>query len=237
MAFYQLKPKDVTSSFVLSFPLGTAAAGNNTDADSDGITDPAEAIGDAFSLYNGTAANNTLLTNNNQWLDWESANNADQPFMYCNFDLPQLRPTPERGYGFLSTAVEAQRFRVWARADATGGAELRGNIGVSIDGNTVLFNNLTQGTISDANGNGFGGNEWRFQNNAVGIYFDYTWTADPALVDVDATNIHFFIEQTSGGGPGTGNPLRRHLEIGAVEWYAQFNDPLPYAPKTRVYFI
>lgn len=222
MAFYQILPKTITSSFALNVTGGVAA------------------IDDPFLAYTGAAGNNALQTNDGLWLTYNGAGSTDEPFFYCNFDLPQLRTIPARGYGFLSTAANAQRFRVWLRKNATGGSNPSVAIGVSIDGNTIQFDSRTSGTVRNAAGTtqtASGGSNAAPVSNTTGEYFDYTWTVDPLVVDTDATTVHLVLFQYDGGGPGQGTPQRRRFEIGAVEWYAQFNDPVPYDPKTTVYFF
>lgn len=231
MAFYQIKPKTITSSGFLDVTGGVAA------------------IDDPFLTYTGAVGNNALQTNDGLWLTFNGVGSIDEPFLYCNFDLPQLRTIPERGYGFLSTANQAQRFRVWLRKNATGGADPSVAIGVSIDGNTILFDSRTTGTAPATSGivrNASGATVTDGPPNnlnaavvtdATGQYFDYAWTVDPLLIDTDATTVHLVLFQYNGGGSGQGTPQRRRFEIGAVEWYAQFNDPVPYNPKTTVYFF
>lgn len=229
MAFYQIKPKTITSSFALD------------------VTGGVSAIDDPFFAYTTPppATNNALQTNDGLWLTFNGIGSNDEPFLYCNFDLPQLRTIPERGYGFLSTANQAQRFRVWLRKNATGGNDPSVAIGVSIDGNTIQFDSRTTATatptptgiVRNSTGTATLSGQGASVSDITGQYFDYTWTVDPLVVDTDATTVHLVLFQYDGGGSGVGTPQRRRFEVGAIEWYAQFNDPVPYDPKTTVYFI
>ena len=108
-------------------------------------------------------------------------------------------PTPTDD---LTTGAGLQEFRHRVRKNASGGNQI--NFDVELWENGAFVSTLASNFALDS---------------ATGVTFGHTWNAS-ALAAVSGVNVEFRIVQTNGA---SGNPSnRRYLEVGAVEWNAEY---------------